>query len=50
MAKQVTQLNDAGKVVTYKPTRAQKRSEQRLIPVTAGPKNAWQRFVRSAVG
>lgn len=50
MAKKITELNDRGKVVSYKPTRAQRRSEQRLIPLTPAPKTAWQKFKRKAVG
>lgn len=50
MAKRVTQLNDNGAVVSYKLTRAMKRSERRLIPATPAPKTRWQKFKRDAVG
>lgn len=50
MAKTVTQRGDDGRIVTYKPTRHQRRSESRLIPLTPGPQTAWQRFKRKAVG
>lgn len=50
MAKRVTEMDDDGRVVTHKPTRAQRQSEQELIPWTAGPKTRWQKLKRAAVG
>lgn len=34
----------------YVVTKAQKRSEKNLIPVTAGPLTRWQKIKRSAIG
>lgn len=39
-----------GRPVVFTPTRAQKRSEQRLIPLTPAPRTAWQKFKRAIVG
>jgi hypothetical protein len=39
-----------GRPVVFTPTRAQRRSEQREIPLTPAPKTAWQKFKRAAVG
>jgi hypothetical protein len=50
MAKRTTELGDDGRPVTYTATRAQRRSEERLIPWTPGPRTRWQRFKRAAVG
>lgn len=50
MKKKITELEDHGRVVSYTPTRAQRRSEQRLIPLTPAPKTAWQKFKRAAIG
>lgn len=50
MAKTTTEMDDDGRVRTYKSTRARRASEQRLIPWTPGPQTAWQRFKRKAVG
>lgn len=48
--KKVTELNDNGAVVSYKLTRAMKKSERRLIPATPAPKTQWQKFKRDAWG
>jgi len=45
-----TELGDDGRPVTYKTTKALRRSEARLIPWTAGPQTRWQRIKRAAVG
>lgn len=50
MAKTTTELGDDGRPVTWKKTRHQSRSEQRLIPWTPGPKTRWQKFKRDAWG
>lgn len=49
MGKTITEQTKTG-IVTYKPTRKQRRSQQKLIPLTPAPKTVWQKFVRSAVG
>lgn len=49
MAKHTTELGDDGRLVTYKATRARRRSEQRLIPWTPGPTTPWQKFKRAAI-
>lgn len=50
MAKTVTGMDDNGRVVSHKVTRAQRKSEAALIAWTPGPQTAWQRFKRNAVG
>ena len=50
MAKTTTEMGDDGRIVSYKNTRSRRKSEAQLIPMTPGPRNAWQRFVRKAVG
>ena len=50
MGKRVTELDDDGRIVSYRPTRQQRKSEQRLIPWTAGPQTRWQKLKRAAVG
>lgn len=49
MARQVTGMDDDGRVVSHQLTRAQRKSE-RLIPWTAGPQTKWEKFKRKAVG
>lgn len=49
MAKRVTEIGDDGRLVTYKSTRARRKSESRLIPWTPGPKTPWQKFKRDAI-
>jgi hypothetical protein len=50
MGKTTTELGDDGRPVTYKSTRARRKSESRLIPLTPGPQTRLQRIVRAAVG
>lgn len=50
MAKRVTEMDDDGRIVSHTPTRAQRRSEQRLIPWTAGPKTRAQKIARNLWG
>jgi hypothetical protein len=50
MAKTKTEMDDDGRIHTYKNTRSRRASESQLIPWTPGPKNRWQKFVRSAIG
>lgn len=50
MAKTTTQMDDDGRIITHRVTRHQRRSEERLIPWTAGPQTRWQKLVRKAVG
>lgn len=50
MTKRTTEMDDDGRLVTYSSTRARRRSEQRLIPWTVGPRTRWQKFKRAAVG
>jgi hypothetical protein len=50
MARRIITMDDRGKIVAFKPTRAQRKSEARLIPLTPAPKTAWQKFKRKAVG
>jgi len=49
MAKTTTELGDDGRPVTYKSTRARRRSEAQLIPWTPGPQTRWEKFKRAAV-
>jgi hypothetical protein len=49
MGKRVMDHND-GKPVEYSVTRTMRKSEERLIPWTAGPQSKWQKFKRAAVG
>lgn len=50
MAKRITELNDQGRVISYKPTRAQLKSERKLIGWTAGPQTTGQRIKRALIG
>lgn len=50
MAKTTTWVDGSGKLVTWKKTRRQSKSEQRLIGWTAGPQTRWQKFKRDAWG
>ena len=50
MAKRTTELDDNGELVSYKNTRSRRRSEEREIPWTPGPRTKWQKFKRAAVG
>lgn len=50
MAKHTTEMGDDGRLVTYKATRARRKSEAQLIPFMPGPQTRWQKFKRSAVG
>lgn len=50
MGKRVTEMDDDGRIVTHKPTKAQRKSEQALIPWTAGPQTRLQRIKRNLVG
>jgi hypothetical protein len=50
MGKRVTEMDDDGRIVSWKPTRHHRKSEAQLIPWTAGPQTRWQKFKRSAVG
>lgn len=50
MAKTTTEMGDDGRIHTYKATRHQRKSEQRLIPWTPGPKNLRQRIIRNLIG
>lgn len=50
MAKHTTELGVDGRPVTYKHTRARRRSESELIPWTPGPQTRWQKIKRAAVG
>lgn len=46
----VTEMNDRGVPVTYKATRARRKSTQRVIPFTAGPQTLGQRIKRNLIG
>lgn len=50
MGKRVTEMDDDGQVVTHQPTRAQRKSEQALIPWTRGPQTRLQRIKGNLVG
>lgn len=50
MARRVTEMNDNGRIVSYTPTRSQRKSLQRLIPLTPAPKTRWEEFKRKAWG
>lgn len=50
MAKHTTELDDDGRMVTYKDTKARRKSQARLIPWTAGPTTRRQRIARSLWG
>lgn len=50
MAKRVTEIDDNGKIVTYTPTRRQRKSEQSLIPWTPGPRTRGQKIRRALWG
>lgn len=49
MAKKVTGLDDNGRIVSHKVTRAQRKSE-RLIPWTPGPTTRAQKIARNLWG
>ena len=48
MAKKTTQMDDNGKLFT--PTRAQRKSTERLIPLTPAPKTVGQKIRRALIG
>ncbi|GLW32292.1 hypothetical protein [Actinoplanes regularis] len=50
MAKRTTEMDDDGRVVTYKNTRHRRRSEERLIPWTDGPRTRGQKIARALWG
>jgi hypothetical protein len=50
MAKTVTRMDDDGRVVSHKQTRARSKSEAQLIPWTAGPQNRRQKLARALWG
>ncbi len=50
MAKRVTEMDDDGKVVTYTPTRAMKRSEAKLLPWTPAPVTRAEKIKRALWG
>ena len=50
MAKKVTEMDDDGRVVSYKNTRSRRKSEARLIPWTAGPTTKRAKILRALVG
>jgi hypothetical protein len=51
MAREVrNEPRDGRRPVVFTPTRAQRRSEQREIPLTPAPRTAWQKFKRAAIG
>lgn len=50
MARTTTQMDDDGRIITHKATRAQRKSEQRLIGWTPGPQTLMQRIKRAAIG
>ena len=53
MAKRTTEMVDprnSKETRTYSLTKAQLRSEERLIPLTPAPRTGWQKFKRAAVG
>lgn len=50
MARTRTEMDDDGRIVTHKVSRSQRKSEQRLIPWTEGPKNWRQRAARNLWG
>lgn len=49
MAKRITELDDNGKIVSYKTTRHQRKST-REIPWTAGPQTRGQKIRRALWG
>lgn len=50
MGKRTTELNDDGQVVSYKNTRARKKSEAQLIGWTAGPTTRRAKAARALWG
>lgn len=50
MAKTVTGMDDNGRIVTHKATRARRKSEERLIPWTEGPTTTGKRIARALWG
>lgn len=50
MAKRVTQMDNNGRIVTHKATRARRRSETTAIPWTPGPQTRGQRIARALWG
>ncbi len=50
MVKRVTELDDDLNPVTYKNTRARRRSEAQLIPWSKGPRTRGQRIARALWG
>lgn len=50
MAKTTTELGDDGRPVTYKTSRHQRKSEQRLIPWTRGPQTRRAKIARTLWG
>lgn len=50
MAKTVTGMDDNGRIVSHKLTKAQKKSEARLIPWTAGPTTRRAKAARALWG
>ncbi len=50
MAKRTTELGDDGQVVSYKNTRARRKSESKLIGWTPGPQTVGQKARRALWG
>lgn len=50
MGKKVTELGDDGRIVSHKPTRAQRKSTEQLIPWTQGPTTRRAKIARSLWG
>ncbi len=50
MAKKIVEQDDNGKIVSYRQTKALKKSEARLIGWTPGPQTRAQRIKRDLIG
>ncbi len=50
MAKTTTEMDDFGRVVSYRNTRARRKSESQLIGWTRGPQTRGQKIARALWG